>query len=257
MLEPLSVEGDIRIGAIIPYRMNASRLPNKPLADVAGQTALDRVVARARGCKYVTEVGIATTTEATDDALADAAQARGLRVFRGSVNDVLRRFAEAAATFGFDVVVEVDGDDLLCSSEYMDRGVEHQRATGADMVSFRGLPIGATPNILTRTALERAVREKSSDDTATGFFRFLTESGRFMVEQPVVTDVAHHHDTARMTLDYPEDLAFFSAVYRELDQRPAWTFTDLVALFRARPDIISINQGLDAAYKAHFQAGIR
>jgi spore coat polysaccharide biosynthesis protein SpsF len=250
------VVGDMRIGAIIPYRMAASRLPGKPLADVAGKTALDRVVDRARGCKYVSAVGIATTIEETDDPILEAARERGLLVFRGSVKDVLARFAEAAGAFGFDVIVEVDGDDLLCSSEYMDRGVEHSIATAADLVSYKGLPIGATPNILTREALERAVREKSQSDTQTGFFRFLTESGRFKIEQPVVDNPAHRHETVRMTLDYPEDLAFFSAVYRELDKKPDWTFTDLVALLHARPDLVALNQGLDAAYKAHFEAGI-
>lgn len=252
----MAVVGDNKIGAIIPYRMSASRLPGKPLADVAGKAALDRVVDRARACKYVRAVGIATTTEATDDPLVEAATARGLQVFRGSVKDVLRRLAEAARAFDVELVVEIDGDDLLCSSEYMERGVEHALATGADVVTFKGLPIGATPNILRRDALERAVTEKAIEDTATGFFRFLIESGRYKIEQPVVDDPLHHHATARMTLDYPQDLAFFSAVYRELDQRPDWTFADLVSLFDARPDLVALNQGLEAAYKAHFEAGL-
>ncbi|HEX7702935.1 MAG TPA: hypothetical protein VF403_19490 [Kofleriaceae bacterium] len=251
------VDGNRRIGAIIPYRMAASRLPGKPLADVSGRPALDRVVDRARACRYVTEVGIATTTEATDDPIVAEAKARGLLVYRGSVNDVLRRFADAARAFDFELVVEVDGDDLLCSTEYMDKGVERALETGADLIHYEGLPIGATPNIVTRAALERAVAEKSNDDTATGFFRYLTESGRFSVDKPVVTDPRHHHPTVRMTLDYPEDLAFFAATYRELDRMPAWTLADLVALFHTRPDLVAINQNLDAAYRAHFQAGLR
>jgi spore coat polysaccharide biosynthesis protein SpsF len=245
-----------RVGAIIPYRMAASRLPGKPLADVSGKAALDRVVDRARACKYVTQVGIATTVEPSDDPLVEFARSRGLLVYRGSVQDVLRRFAEAARAFDFELVVECDGDDLLVSTEYMDRGVEQALERGSDLLAFAGLPIGATPNIVLRAALERAVAEKSIDDTATGFFRYLEQSGRYQVDKPEVTDAAHRHGTVRMTLDYPEDLAFFRAVYSELDQRPGWSFTDLVALLHARPDLVAINQGLDAAYKAHFQAGI-
>jgi hypothetical protein len=45
-------------------------------------------------------------------------------------------------------------------------------------------------------------------------------------------------------------------VYRELDRLPAWTFADLVALLHARPDVVALNQNLDAAYRAHFAAGI-
>jgi spore coat polysaccharide biosynthesis protein SpsF len=246
------------VGAIIPYRMSASRLPGKPLRDVAGKSALERVVDRAAGCRAVERVVIATTAEPSDDELVAFAEARGVGVYRGPTDDVLRRLAEAAARFGFDVVVEVDGDDLLCSSEYMDAGVELLLAERADWVSFAGLPIGATPNVLSRAALERAVALKPYRDTATGFFRFLSESGLFAVRKPQVERADHHHPTARMTLDYPEDLAFFSAVYRALDAlaRP-WDLADLVALLHRRPELVALNQGLDAAYQAHFEAGLR
>jgi spore coat polysaccharide biosynthesis protein SpsF len=245
------------VGALIPVRMSASRLPGKPLRDVAGRTALERVAARAAACKYVSRVIVATTSEAADDPIAAFAESHGWGVYRGSVMDVLRRLAEAAAAFSLDVVVEVDGDDLLCASEYMDRGVELLRAEGADLVHFEGLPIGATPNILRAAALTRAVELKTYDDTATGFFRFIVESGQFKVVRPMVEEPAHKHASVRMTLDYPQDLEFFTAVYRELDARKDWTFADLVALLNARADLVAVNQGLEKAYQAHFQAGIR
>jgi spore coat polysaccharide biosynthesis protein SpsF (cytidylyltransferase family) len=255
----MAVAGGERVGAIIPCRMAASRLPGKPLADVAGKTALERVADRARACAAVGPIGIATTLEPGDDPLAERARSLGLLVHRGPTDDVLARLAGAARAFELDLVVEVDGDDLLCASEYMDRGVAHARATGADLVSFAGLPLGATPHVVRRSALERAVAEKPFTNTATGFFHFLTEnaeSGRFRVETPAATDPSHRHDSARMTLDYPEDLAFFRAVHAVLDGHPGWTFATLVALLHARPDLVAINQGLDAAYRAHFQAGL-
>lgn len=255
MAPPASVQPTV--GAVIPERMSASRLPGKPLRDVAGKTALERVAERAAACKHVGRVVLATTTDAADDALAAFAAERGLSVYRGSVNDVLRRLAEAAVAFSLDIVVEVDGDDLLCASEYMDLGVEILRDEDADLVHFDGLPIGGTPNVLRTAALVRAVELKRTDDTATGFFRFIVESGLFAVRRPSVSDRRHVHASARMTLDYPEDLAFFSAVYRELDARPGWTFADLIALLDSRPDLVAINQGLDAAYQAHFQAGLK
>jgi spore coat polysaccharide biosynthesis protein SpsF (cytidylyltransferase family) len=155
------------------------------------------------------------------------------------------------------VVVEVDGDDLLCASEYMDRGVELLRAENADLVHYQGLPIGATPNILRASALKRAVEIKTIDDTATGFFRVLTESGQFKVLQPQADDPSHLHARVRMTLDYEQDLEFFTAVYRELDGSTGWSFADLVALLKRRPELVEINQGLDELYRAHFAAGIK
>lgn len=245
------------VGAVIPLRTSASRLPGKPLRDVSGKSALERVASQASRCRYVSKVVIATTSESTDDALAAFAKEMGYAVYRGSVQDVLKRLAEAASTNGFDAIVEVDGDDLFCAHEYMDRGVEILDAEGLDLVTFTGLPIGATPNILRTAALVRAVELKKYDDTATGFFRFLLDSGAFRVKKIETTDPAHRHATVRMTLDYPQDLEFFVAAWREMDAlgRP-WTLADLVSMLNGKPAIVAINQGLEAVYAAHFQAGL-
>jgi spore coat polysaccharide biosynthesis protein SpsF len=244
----------VSVGAIIPYRMTASRLPGKPLADVSGRSALERVVDRVRASRFGERVCIATTTDPTDDILVDYAKQRGLVAFRGSVNDVLARLTGAAQALDVELVLEVDGDDLLCSSEYMNEGIALAGRTGADFVSFLGLPIGATPNIIRLDALERACREKSSLDTSTGFFRFILE-GSYKVERPVVARPDHLHDGVRMTLDYAEDLSFFRTVYAALDRQPGWSFADLVVLLRTKPELVAINQGLDEAYKKHFEAG--
>lgn len=245
------------IGVIIPYRMRASRLPGKPLLDVAGKPALQRVLERARRSRYAQSLVIATTEEPDDDALSEWGRGHGVEVFRGSTDDVLGRLATAAAAYAFDIVVEVDGDDLLCSPEYMDRGVDLIQANDADYVGFTGLPIGLSPSILRGAALTRAVQLKTGRDTSTGFFRFLQESGQFRVLKPAASDPAHRHLTARLTLDYPQDLEFFRAVYRELDRFEAgWGLADLIQFLHARPDLVALNQGLDKLYWSHFDAGV-
>jgi spore coat polysaccharide biosynthesis protein SpsF (cytidylyltransferase family) len=55
-----------------------------------------------------------------------------------------------------------------------------------------------------------------------------------------------------MTLDYPEDLAFFEAVIDAVDEPHA--LEDVVALLRARPDIVAINAGRQAEYWERFHA---
>lgn len=245
------------IGGIIPVRLSASRLPGKAMRDVAGKSALERVASQIRRCARVTKIVVATTIDVADDPLAAFAESLGLDVFRGAVDDVLRRLADAATHSGFDAVVEVDGDDLLCAHEYMYRGLEVLECEDADMVTFAGLPIGATPNVLRTSALVRAVALKNYRDTSTGFFRFLTESGKFKIVKPEVTDPRHKHSTVRMTLDYPQDLEFFSAAWREMDAvGPQWNLADLISMLNRRPDLVALNQGLEAIYAEHFTAGL-
>jgi len=56
-----------------------------------------------------------------------------------------------------------------------------------------------------------------------------------------------------MTLDYPEDLAFFDAVLAEFEgvtEVPA--LEEIVALLDARPDLVAINSGLNERYWRRF-----
>jgi spore coat polysaccharide biosynthesis protein SpsF (cytidylyltransferase family) len=237
--------------------MTSSRLPGKPLREISGKSALARVAGEAARCSYVERVVIATTDQPSDDVLAEHARSLGYPVHRGPAEDILRRLDEAARAFGLEIVVEVDGDDLLCSCGHMDRAVEILQQRDADLVTFSGLPLGATPTVLRSTALARAVEERTGRPNSTGFFRFLLESGRFRVVREASSDPRDAHPTARLTLDYPQDLAFFDAVYRELDALGTeWTLATVVALLHRRPDLLALNHGLEAIYAEHFRQGL-
>ena len=77
-----------RVVAGIQARMSSSRLPGKMLADVGGKPLFYRVVERLRACRNVDEVVILTSTEPSDDALAEAAADHGVDCRRGPLQDV-------------------------------------------------------------------------------------------------------------------------------------------------------------------------
>ena len=60
-----------RVIAIIQGRMSSSRLPGKILADIAGQPMLQRVFTRTSRAATVTETIFATTTDPSDDPVAE------------------------------------------------------------------------------------------------------------------------------------------------------------------------------------------
>src|SRR3989304_7528357 len=113
----------MKIGALIPIRFASERLPGKALKDICGRPVvhhlLDRVVA-SRHIAHPRHLVVCATTEATDDALVPAVDNYGCSVFRGAVDDIIRRFGEAMAAHGFDAVIQADGDDPLSATEYMD-----------------------------------------------------------------------------------------------------------------------------------------
>jgi 3-deoxy-manno-octulosonate cytidylyltransferase (CMP-KDO synthetase) len=106
---------------LIPARYASSRLPGKPLADIAGQPMVVRVAERARAS------GARRVVVATDDArIADAVRAGGLEAIMTSAAHATGtdRLAEAASLLGLgadEIVVNVQGDEPLLDPTLMRR----------------------------------------------------------------------------------------------------------------------------------------
>ena len=98
---------------LIPARFASTRLPGKPLADIAGKPMVVRVAENPR------DSGAARVVVATDDArIADAARAHGVDacLTRSDHPTGTDRLAEAAIALGLDddaIVVNVQGDEPL------------------------------------------------------------------------------------------------------------------------------------------------
>src|SRR5512146_425056 len=94
-----------RVVAIIQGRMTSSRLPGKILADIQGQPMLQRVFVRASRAAPLDETVFATTTDRSDDPVAEYCDFSGIPCTRGSLYDVLDRYYQAAKQAKADYVV--------------------------------------------------------------------------------------------------------------------------------------------------------
>jgi 3-deoxy-manno-octulosonate cytidylyltransferase (CMP-KDO synthetase) len=109
---------------LIPARYASTRLPGKPLADIAGKPMVVRVAENAR------KSGAARVVVATDDGrIADAARAHGVDacLTRSDHPTGTDRLAEAAIALGLDddaIVVNVQGDEPLLAPALVARMAE-------------------------------------------------------------------------------------------------------------------------------------
>lgn len=112
-----------RVVAIIQGRMSSSRLPGKILADIAGQPMLQRVFQRTSRAATVTETIFATTTDSSDDPVAEYCEFSGIPFTRGHLYDVLDRYYQAAKQARADVVVRVTADCPVIDPALIDDAV--------------------------------------------------------------------------------------------------------------------------------------
>ena len=231
--------------AIVQARMGSSRLPGKVLLDLAGEPMLARVLRRVRRARRVDEVLVATTTEARDDAIAAFCVERDWLCFRGSEQDVLDRYYQAATGRRADVVVRVTSDCPLIDPELIDAtlaALDLQQAAYASNVLRRSYPRGLDVEAFTFAALETAWQE----DRNPAWREHVTQ---YLVRHPerfAQTDVADEtdHSAFRWTVDTPEDYALVEKIYAHFGA-DEFSWREVLALLARHPDWLALNEHIE------------
>jgi spore coat polysaccharide biosynthesis protein SpsF len=142
-----------RTVAIIQARMGSTRLPGKVMMKLGSRSLLGYLVARLESASSLDEIVVATTNHLRDEIIVHEAEALGLNWYRGSEQDVLRRYLDAATVFNADIVARVTADNPFSDPLSIDRVVARVKE-GHDYAIERNLPVGTTGEVLTYSALE-------------------------------------------------------------------------------------------------------
>lgn len=118
-------------------RMGSTRLPGKVLMPLGhlGQPTLAWIERAATNAQLVDEFVVATTTNPQDDAIEQWCKDNIIPCYRGSEDDVLDRFYNAAISRGATVAIRVTCDCPFIEHTVLDQVVALREATGADYVS--------------------------------------------------------------------------------------------------------------------------
>ncbi len=233
--------------AVLQARMSSSRFPGKVLAPLLGEPMLFRQIERIRRARSIDDLVVATSTDESDRPLAEACAARGVKVARGSLGDVLDRFVTAARPFAPEAVVRLTGDCPLADPAVIDAVVARFRSGAFDYASNvepATYPDGLDVEVVRMSALVRAHQDAclpSEREHVTPYVRNHPEIfPRANVENPV--NLAH----LRWTVDEPADLVFVEEVYRRLyPANPAFTTGDILELLDRDPRLADINAGFE------------
>ncbi len=231
MSDPLTVT------AVIQARMSSTRLPGKVLRELSGAPMLQRQIERVQRAHSITNIVVATSTDTSDDSIADLCAELGVDCFRGDLSDVLGRFIGAVTEFPSDVVVRITADCPLISPTIIDSVVEAFMGSGCDYLSNTlepTFPDGVDIEVMTSQALLE-IGAISSDPmerehVTLGIYR---RPDHFSVKNfSGDRDLSHW----RWTVDSPEDYEFVTWVYASLfREKPQFDIDDVLALLEEYP----------------------
>jgi 3-deoxy-manno-octulosonate cytidylyltransferase (CMP-KDO synthetase) len=137
---------DPQVVVVIPSRYAATRLPGKPLVNLAGKPMVQRVYEQAKLAQTVHRVLVATD----DQRIVDAVLAFGgeARMTRSDHRSGTERIAEVAAHEPGDVFVNVQGDEPLISPVAIDTAVAALLEDPPAPIATVATPIRHVPDIM-------------------------------------------------------------------------------------------------------------
>lgn len=116
-------------------RMGSTRFPGKVLKDLGGKPVLEWILSSFRRTLLVDDFIVATTTNPADEEIVAWCRKNLVNCHRGSEDDVLGRFTEAAQIIDASVAIRVTCDCPFVDPQVIDQVVALHRATSADYTS--------------------------------------------------------------------------------------------------------------------------
>lgn len=210
---------------IVQARGGSTRLPNKILMPFyKGKSILELLIDKLKQVEN-TEVIIATSVNQNCDVIEHTAKVNGVKCFRGSEDDVLQRFIDAADFYKVDKIIRVCSDnpflELASITKLVMTANSHKEA---DYISYN---IGGKPSIKTHfgfwteyVTLDALKRVKEMTDESlyhehvTNYIYANTD--KFNVQWIDGVQSIISHQDIRLTIDTIEDFKNAQIIYSDL-----------------------------------------
>jgi spore coat polysaccharide biosynthesis protein SpsF len=238
-----------QLGIILQARTGSTRMPEKVILPFyKEQSILDLLLEKVK--KLGVPAVLATTVNTSDDRICALAEKHDVPVFRGSENDVLDRFIQAARQFGFSKIIRVCADNPFLDLAGIQTLIAEFSKSDAEYLGFQ--LVGCKPSILTHfgfwteavrlDALEKAAElttERLYHEHVTNFVYGSPElfNVQFIQADPLVfsrTDI-------RMTLDTPQDFEIQQRIFATISkENPNFGIPEIVSWLDQRPEILDL-----------------
>lgn len=231
---------------VVQARTGSSRLPGKILKEACGKTLLERMLERLARVRAAARIVVATTTDASDDAIVELCEGLGVAVFRGHPTDLLDRHYQAALEYRADIVAKIPSDCPLIDPAIVDLVLARFAVGDCDYASNlhpASFPDGNDVEVMRTAALAQAWGEAMLTLEREHTTPFLWERPeRFRLANVVWDSGLDYSLSHRWTLDYPEDYDFIRRIYETLyPVKPDFGLRDILDLLARQPEIAALN----------------
>jgi spore coat polysaccharide biosynthesis protein SpsF len=186
-------------------------------------------------CRKIDEIALATTANEQDDVLATLAKECGVSVFRGSENDLVDRYYQAAKKFKADIVVRICADNPCLEPAEIDKIIEYHKkgesdfSTNTNNVDGNDYPDGLGAEVFNFDTLEelwRVTKEPKHREHVHSYF--YDNRDRYALKT-IPCPREFRRPELKLDVNTKEELRFIRAIYEYLYPRKKdFHITDII-----------------------------
>jgi glutamate-1-semialdehyde 2,1-aminomutase len=227
---------------IVQARLDSVRFPKKIFAQILGIKSLDILLYRLRKIKFPYNLIFAITESKIDDDLAYWCQINKVEFYRGSKQNVLKRFYESALEKSNEVIIRITGDcpfiDWLiiedCLKEFNLKKLDYLR-TSMDF------PDGLDVEVFSKKSLLDAYFHAETTFDIEHVTPYIKNSQNNRVGE---LQSEFYMSQIRITLDEPKDLVVLNSI-AEYFGHFDFSIRDLEYLSKLKPEIFEHNAKIE------------
>lgn len=235
----------MKVVAILQARCNSTRLPNKVLKEIKGKPMIEHQINRINRSRLIGDLIVATSNEETDFPLIALCKKINVKVFAGSLDNVLDRFYQAAIATNADVIVRLTGDCPLTDSKIIDDVIKlhidkkNNYTSNTDPETF---PDGLDVEVFNFAELKCAWKNasiKSDLEHVTPYIR----RNPGIIKGAYTSEI--NYSKYRWTVDEQKDFDFVTEIYSILGAHDEYfSAQKIYNLLKEKPELLKINTNI-------------
>lgn len=251
----------MNIDIFIPARLDSIRLPKKHIEKINNIPLIEHLIDRLKKAKKFRKIIVCTTDKKSDDQLVDFLNKKNILYFRGDEKDILKRFIDAAKKFETEVIIDIEGDKLYTEPEFVDKIITEMEKNDCDFIIGNDSPRifnpnnhlvhGIIPTGIRVSALEKMYKLENHQNKETGYKEIFVKSSNIKKKFLIFKTELEVPTNLRLTIDYPEDLAFAKELFKHL--KSDYTYRDIIKVVKENPELLKIIENINIKWLKNYK----
>lgn len=231
------------IAIFLAARSGSKRLPNKHFLKINTKLKIiDLCILRLKKAKLVDKIFLCTTKEKNDLKFFKVCKSHNINLFRGSKNNVLKRFIDCAKENKIKTIVRITADCPIIDPKLIDECIKLHFKKNSDYTANTlkfSYPDGLDVEVINYNALLES--QKKSKNTynyehVTPFIRRSKIFKKYNYKNSI------YYGDRRWTLDYQDDYYFLKKVVKYFAPNTFFSWKDLIKAEKKNNHLLNIRK---------------